>query len=54
MILSTSQAFLFIAVPKTASSSIEQALAAYHDPYRDDSFGKHALAMEFTDGLSAT
>lgn len=50
--ISSSRAFLFIAVPKTATSSIEDALAPYRDDQRELELGKHALAMEFTDLLS--
>ena len=52
MLLSTSHNFLFIAVPKTASSSVELALQGYHNASRAEPLGKHALAMEVTDHLA--
>lgn len=52
MLLSTTHNFLFIAVPKTASSSVEESLGGYHDPLRAPELGKHALAMEAVELLS--
>jgi hypothetical protein len=51
VLLSTTHNFLFIATPKTATSSIEDALESYHDPLRAPELGKHALAMEAVDVL---
>jgi hypothetical protein len=52
LLISSSHAFLFVAVPKTATSSVEDALAPYRDSQRELTLGKHALAMEFVELFS--
>lgn len=46
MILSTHPAFIFVAVPKTGSSSIERSLKGYQDGALSKPFNKHVLAMK--------
>jgi hypothetical protein len=53
MIVSTEPRFIFIAVPKTGSSSVEQSLSAYDNAGLSQSFNKHALAMVVEEGLPA-
>jgi hypothetical protein len=57
MLISDSHRFIFLAVPKTASSSIEQALAPHRAPITDQ-FNKHAtcttLARELPEAVWGT
>jgi len=53
MLCSRDPAFLFVAVPKTGSSSVEAALAAFADPALSSAWNKHVLAMKLADEMPA-
>ena len=53
MIVSDSHKFIFIAVPKTATSSIERALSGYGDAITKASDGKHIKAADLREEIGA-
>lgn len=51
MIISRDPAFIFVAVPKTGSTSVENMLQPYCDRQLAAAFGKHALAIKLREDL---
>ncbi|MFK7731224.1 MAG: sulfotransferase family 2 domain-containing protein [Pseudomonadales bacterium] len=52
--ISDDPSFIFIAVPKTGSCSIEEALKPWENKQRKQKFSKHATAMRLNRELPAT
>ena len=53
MIYSEQPPFIFIAVPKTGSSSVGQVLQTYADTQVSSAYNKHVLAMKLQEELPA-
>ncbi len=51
MLASSSHGFMFVAVPKTASRSIENRLQQYDDKEISEPFNKHVLALKLNNDL---
>jgi hypothetical protein len=51
MLICESPPFIFLAVPKTGTSSVERALQAYNSPTLSAPFNKHVLALKLEEDL---